>query len=215
MNYLKRILIYFLGMFLLSAGIVLNSKTNLGVSPIVSVAYCISVITGTNFPNMTMVIYFICFIIEMILKGKRARVADVIQLPFCYLLTRSMNLLMSAIPEPQSMPVRLFLIIPAVLLTGAGVAMMVGMRLVPNPPDGLVQALSDRTGKSLGLCKNFFDASCVVLTMIIGLIAERRIIGIGIGTVAAVLFIGRAVALTNRAIGDFLQKTAEAQPPWA
>lgn len=212
MKYLKRVLLYFLGMLLLATGIILNSKTNLGVSPIVSIAFCISVLRGVSFSDMTMVIYGACFVLELIVKGRRAKWLDVVQLPFCWCMTRFMALFAALLPEPGALYGRLLVLPLAILLTGAGIALMVSMRLVPNPSDGLVQAISDRTGKSVGWCKNAFDALCVVITLAIGLIAERRVIGIGVGTVAAVLLTGRAVALTLRLFGRYLEKTAAEAP---
>jgi len=58
---------YLLGLLILALGIMLNTKANLGVSPIISVPYSISHIIGFNFANMTMIVYFIFVLIEMII----------------------------------------------------------------------------------------------------------------------------------------------------
>ena len=212
MKYLKRFAVYFVGMILLAAGIVLNSKTNLGVSPIVSVAFCVSVLRGSNFANMTMAVYFVCFLLEMAVKRRRGRWIDVLQLPFCWIMTRFISFFSGVLPELEAWPSRIIVLLAAILLTGMGIALMVSMRLVPNPTDGLVQAVSDRTGRSVGLCKNVFDALCVTVTLALGLLASGHVIGVGIGTVAAVILTGRAVALTMRVLGAFLKKTAAAAP---
>ena len=54
---------YLLGLLILALGIMLNTKANLGVSPIISVPYSISHIIGFNFANMTMIVYFIFVLI--------------------------------------------------------------------------------------------------------------------------------------------------------
>lgn len=46
---------YLLGLLILALGIMLNTKANLGVSPIISVPYSISHIIGFSFANMTMI----------------------------------------------------------------------------------------------------------------------------------------------------------------
>ena len=58
---------YLLGLLILALGMMLNTKANLGVSPIISVPYSISHIIGFNFANMTMIVYFIFVLIEMIM----------------------------------------------------------------------------------------------------------------------------------------------------
>ena len=66
-------LIYCIGMIVLAAGISLNTKTGLGVSPIISVAYCVSEYTGFNFGDMTFLLYVIFVAAEFALRGRRSR----------------------------------------------------------------------------------------------------------------------------------------------
>ena len=73
--------------------------------------------------------------------------------------------------------------------------MSLSMRLVPNPGDGLVQVLADTFGIGTGLMKNCVDAFCIVLSLIMGLLFAGKPVGIGIGTVCAVMLVGRVIAL--------------------
>ena len=81
------------------------------------------------------------------------------------------------------------------------------MRLVPNPGDGIVQALGDFFGRDVGFVKNCFDGINISLTVGVSLIFADRVIGIGIGTVLAVIGVGRVMALFNYL---FLQKVNRA-----
>ena len=47
-----RILFYVAGLLILTLGIILNTRSGLGVSPIISVAYSISTIWELNFGNI-------------------------------------------------------------------------------------------------------------------------------------------------------------------
>ena len=51
---INRIIFYITGLLILAMGLTLNTKAGLGVSPIISVSYSISQITGMNFGNTTM-----------------------------------------------------------------------------------------------------------------------------------------------------------------
>lgn len=62
-----RALVYILGLLVLAMGLTLNTKAGLGVSPIISVAYSVSEITGINFGNTTLIWYTIFVLGEMIL----------------------------------------------------------------------------------------------------------------------------------------------------
>ena len=127
------------------------------------------------------------------------RWADLLQLPLSLVFTRVLNLLDGAVPAaPQGMPARLCLLGAAILCTGVGAAMSVDMKLVPNPGDGIVAAIAQRTGRELGFTKNWFDTANVGITLVFGLVMGHPLCGIGLGTVLAMLGVGRVMALFNR-----------------
>lgn len=82
-------------------GIILNTKSGLGVSPIISVSYNVSMILGVNFGNMTFVLYTVFVLIEVLIhialkkgQGKELLITlgkDLLQLPLSLVFTRFMN----------------------------------------------------------------------------------------------------------------------------
>lgn len=216
---------YILGLVILAAGITLNTRTTLGVSPIVSVAYCISEISGWNFGNTTFLWYSFFVLLEVILhlirrheNWRKQITADLLQIVVSLIFTRFMNLFSVLIPIFEtvypnsfagSLGGRLMFLALAIVLTGVGAAMSLFMRIVPNPGDGLVQGISDFFGLKTGLSKNIVDISCVILTLILSLLILHRVVGVGIGTLVAMLGIGRVVALFEMCCGDYLKNIAQ------
>lgn len=198
-NRTKRLLIYFVGLFILALGLTLNTKANLGVSPIISVPYSISQITGLNFGDLTFIEYALFVFVETMIhfseKNKKKIVADLLQLPLSLVFTRFLNIFSACIPTSNKFLVQLLILALAIICTGVGAAMSLSMQFVPNPGDGIVQALAGKFNKSVGLTKNIFDCICVCMTICISLIFAHTILGIGIGTVIAVLGVGRVIAL--------------------
>lgn len=195
-----RWLIYSLGMAVLALGITLNTKTGLGVSPIISVAYSVSQIFSLNFGDMTFLLYALFVIVQLFLRSKKERLATLLQIVVSLVFSRLLNLCDALIPYENAghgLPANLAVLALAIFLTGLGVAMTVNMRLVPNPGDGIVQAIAEKIGKSQGFTKNIFDTGCVCAAAAAGLICGGKVVGIGIGTVAAMIGIGRSVALVN------------------
>ena len=213
---------YLLGLIILALGITLNTKSSLGVSPIISVSYSVSSITNTNFGNITFLWYGIFVLVEIILhlarrvkNMKEEIIKDLLQIPLCLVFTRFMNLFSGLIPVfkeayPDSFigsPVgRILILIVAIALTGIGAAMSLNMRIIPNPGDGIVQGISDAWGKSVGFTKNCFDALNISITITISMLVTGHLVGVGIGTVMAVIGVGRFVALYNYL---FKKKTME------
>lgn len=218
-NTILRVIFYVAGLLILALGIILNTKSGLGVSPIISVAYSIATIGGFNFGNITFLLYSVFVVVEIILHVLRNRrysgeadgaiapaahrdlklvlVMDLLQLPLSLVFTRFMNLFSAMLPAPQNMPSKLLVLAAGIILTGIGAAMSLNMRIIPNPGDGIVQAISDCVGKPVGFTKNCFDLFNICLTISISLIFAHKLIGIGLGTVVAVLGVGRVIALFN------------------
>ena len=86
----------------------------------------------------------------------------------------------------------------SIVLIGLGVCLMVNMRILPTPPDGLANALGWAIKKDLGLAKNILDFSCVVISFLVDAIFGTIWSSIGVGTVVFTIFIGRSVHLFNR-----------------
>lgn len=211
---------YLAGLLILALGITMNTKAGLGVSPIISVSYSISTIWNHNFGNMTLFLYSAFVVVEMILHSLAARkggkglrrplgttlLLDALQFPLSVIFTRFLNWFSADIPNLATqcqgtfwgtLPGQVLFLLGAIVCTGVGAALSLNMRLIPNPGDGIVQAIADRAGKSVGLCKNCFDLCNVSLTAIIGLAAAGWPVGIGLGTLLSMVGVGRVIALFN------------------
>ena len=222
---------YVLGLLILALGLTMNTKAGLGVSPIISVSYSISTIFDFNFGDVTMILYCIFVIAELILHGIRisresrhgekallhARqkdrklifLMDILQIPLSLIFTRFLNVFGSLLPDfapetdgIQDLFLRLLVLLLAIIFTGIGAAMSLSMRIVPNPGDGIVQAIADCIHKNVGFTKNCFDLFNITITLILGLILAGHLVGIGIGTVLAVIGVGRIIALFQKLAGE-------------
>lgn len=213
-NVIARIFFYILGICTLALGLTLSTKTKLGASAIIAVAFSISEISGIQLGDATFILYCFFIAVEIVLHllpGKRAPsdkrkalIIDVLQLPFSVFFTRLLNVYAAWIPVPEQLPVRITVLVLAIVLIGVGAALTLDMRLVASPGDGIVQAISDRSGLELGITKNIVDVCCVVFTCLLTLVCVRHIIGIGIGTLAGMLGTGRVIAIFNRMFGAYL-----------
>lgn len=215
-----RFAMYILGFVLLALGIVLNTKCGLGVSPIISVAYTFSLILNTKIGNTTFILYSVFVVLEIILHAirkqpKKVFLYDALQIVVSIVFTRFINLFADYIPQLDvvykgqwqgSLPFRIFVLIIAIVLTGIGAAMSLNMRIVPNPGDGIVQAVSDTIGKPVGFCKNCWDVLMVAISTILTFAMYTKIAAtpvksfltvIGLVTVLAVIGVGRVIAIFN------------------
>lgn len=190
-----RLLIYAAGLIILACGITMNTKTGMGVSPIISVPYSISEIWDLNFGNMTFIVYTIFVIIQAVLM-RRITLDLILQLPLSLVFTRFLNLFDMILPESGSyIWEKLLMLAVAISLTGIGIIMSVRTDFVPNPGDGIVHEIAVVIKKSMGFTKNCFDLLNLCISCSVGMIFAGHLIGIGLGTVLTMLLTGRAVAL--------------------
>lgn len=193
-----RMLFYSAGLVILAIGITLNTKTGLGVSPIISIPFTISAVWDWNFGLVTFCVYSSFVALQFLLKGNRRRLADLLQIPFSIVFSVLLNYFGIWLDVSfDRLWENLLLLLAAIGITAVGVSLTVNMKWIPNPADGLAQAVGEAMGKGLGFGKNVIDIASVVISLLIGIAAAKGTGSIGIGTLLAMLGVGRCIALFN------------------
>ena len=203
---IKRFIVFVVGMNVLAIGIILNTKSLLGVGSINTLPYALANILSVSLGTMTAMVYLVFIIIQLILL-KKFDLQVIIQLPFSFIfgyLIDFYDLFFSY--EPTAFYMQIVILIIAIVLTALGAFLMVLGDIVLNPADGLVHTIGKVTNKDFGFVKNIADLVFIVLTVVICLVTKGYILGIGIGTVVSAIFIGRFVALYQN-IYNYLQES--------
>ena len=205
-----RIVIYLFGLLLVCTGISLSTKTGLGISTVTAPSFAFSEAFGINISVPIFTLYAMMIIAQFIIRGKKnRRWRDLLQFPVAIAQSSFVGWFSEQIPiHFDLLWQNLLLMVAGVVLTGIGIAMMVDMQIVPNPPDGLTDAISQKTGKDMGLIKNFEDAACVAVALFIDLTFNGKLISVGLGTVFAMIFLGRTVYVFNRFFKTKVQRAA-------
>ncbi|MGI5906813.1 MAG: DUF6198 family protein, partial [Candidatus Pararuminococcus gallinarum] len=163
---------------------------------------------------LTFIVYSILVGGQFLLKGKKRDWLDILQIPFSFVFSVLLDLFERALPFSFShLWQNLIMLAFAIVFTAIGIALTVGMKLIPNPADGFAKTLGDVSGKGVGFGKNIADVISVTITAAISLIASGRLVGIGLGTILAMIFVGRVVALFNRLFEQRLLALAGLQKP--
>lgn len=200
-----RVLLYLVGAVVLGFGIVLCVKCEMGVSPINSVPYVASHLVPLSLGALSIVFYLVNIAAQLILSDRKAYVGILLQLPVSFLFGAVIDLWDVLLPSAGTMFLRLVCLCGSLIFTAIGILLIVTADLVPDPPTGAVQVISQVTKKKLGNVKVVYDSSCVVLGLFLSLFCLHQIIGFGVATIASAVFVGKILA--------FLQKTFPA-PQW-
>ena len=202
---LNRVLIYFLGLIILCVGVVLNTKTNLGVAAINAIPYVVSKSTSFSLGSCVFVLYLV-FIAMQFLINKKVDFLTVLQLPVSLLFGRMVDIVNIHILkfEAQSIFSGLAMLIIAILLVSLGTTLVVSQNLVPNAPDGMVNALGNLFDKPFGYIKVRFDIICVGLALIVSYLMTGRIVGIVLGTLVSMLMTGNVCSFFKKLLNNNL-----------
>ncbi len=202
-NLIVRVLIYLLGVGMLALGVVLNIKTDYGVSPVNSLPYTISQISGMELGNTTMLCYLLYILIQFLIMKRNHNYNKnlLLQLPFGILFGKFTTLFNHYLSFQLSQHhQRLAVMLLAVFFTALGIFITISMHIVPIPPDGLTNEIAKLMNKDLGMAKILFDIASVLMALIISFIFVGKIIGIGYGTLFCAFFIGRTVTIFKKVI---------------
>lgn len=192
--------IYFAGVVIVSFGIALSAKTGLGVSPITAIPFSVSQASGIGLATLLFLLYIIMICLQILIRKKEFEKRDLLQLPASFVFSVLIDLAERIIGDIhyESLWQNLLLLFVATVFIGIGSGMMVPMKIVPNPADGLVRVLSFSMHKSLGTAKNILDISCVAIAAICDIIFMHKIVSIGIGTIITMFLTGRVIAVFHK-----------------
>ena len=200
-SWMFRIGFFVAGLMGIALGVTFSARTGLGVSPITSVPYSIAQASGLSPSRAVLIVYSFMVLIQFLIRGKHRRWIDLCQIPVSVLFSAFLDwfeTLFTFTFTFEGLLPNLLVLAAAIVCMGAGIAMTVGMQLVPNPPDGLVATAAWAVGRELGFVKNIVDLSCVITALTVDLVFSGGLVSIGLGTILVGIFTGRMVALFNR-----------------
>ena len=185
------------GFAVMAFGIAFSIKAGLGTSPVSSVPYVASAISGLSVGTTTILVNTLFVVIQILLLRRRYQWIQLLQIPAAVLLGVMIDLggaVIAGIPC-QGYLQRWALCAVGIFLVGAGVGIEVMAKLVTTAGEGLVLAICQVVPVKFGNMKIIFDLSLVSIAIAASLLWFGRLEGVGEGTVAAALWVGLVAKL--------------------
>ncbi len=204
-NYATRLLVYFLGLFIMTLGISMSVKSNLGVSPVSSIPYTITCITGLEMGKATILFHIVLVLLQVLILRGAFQIKNLLQVVvgvvFGYFTTFS-NYLFSFLPTPEGMPLRLIMMLGSAVLIACGIFFYLPADIVPLAGEGAMKAVSDTTHIIFSKVKIGFDVSMVTISLIACLVVLKEFGAVGIGTVVAAVLVGAVLGVLTKLFGE-------------
>ena len=209
----KLIIKYVVGLFIMNIGIAFSIKSNLGSTPVVSVPYAISLITGIDIGICNTLFQCFLVLIEFMLLRSAFHPKHFLQVFVGILFgafTSISMIILSIIPQASVLWVQILFLILGILFLAFGLFLYVPTNVVPVAVDGLTQSVSITTNQSFTKIKVIMDISWIVISWILSFVFLGHFDGsAGIGTIIAAMSIGTTVKLMNMIYARFSGQEAD------
>ena len=201
---IKRIIVYLIGLWILSLGVAVSVKSGLGVTSVNSIPYALSLIFSADMGLFTAGLYIVFVLIQALLLRRKFPKRYLLEIP-CSVLFGEMvdlsNLLLTLLPDPSHYILRLLLLAASILLVASGVYLYCQTNLIPLPGDGVILALAETCNIKFHTVKILFDCVLVVISAIISMIFLHGLVSVREGTVISSILIGTVVGVLPKLFG--------------
>lgn len=187
--WIKRIILFVGGLFVMSLGVGLSIKSGLGVTPISSIPYSLTLASGVNIGITTVIFNALLVFLQIPILKKRFNPKRLLQLINAFMFGYFTDLSLWILSPMPDLPldVNFTLLIVSMFLIAIGILIYMPANIAPLPGEGVVEAVSLAYDK----VKVCFDTSMVVLSLIIcGLFTSDIFGSVNVGTILAAIFIG-------------------------
>lgn len=199
-----RIIFYLGGLLFMTLGVAISVKSGLGVTPISSIPYTMTVVTGMDLGLATIIFSIIAALLQIPILRSQYKLVDLLQIPasvlFGFFLT-SGGKLMNFFPDPTNFTFRFIIMLLSTAIVAIGVFFYVSARFVLLPPEGFLIAVSKVTKIKFSTLKVIGDVTMVAISLFTCLITIHAFGSIGMGTIVAAILVGIEVKVLNKYLG--------------
>ena len=196
----KRIIFLCLGLTIMAFGAAFSIKAALGTSPISSVPYVTSTISGLSVGTTTIIMNFMFVLIQIAILRKKYDWFQLLQFPAAIVFGTMID-----VAEYLLKPVEFsnyleqwLLCVVGVFLVALGVSVEVMANLVTTAGEGIVLAICQVAPVKFSNMKVAFDVTLVCISIALSFIFLGHLDGVREGTIAAAVFVGLITKQTNK-----------------
>lgn len=195
-EFMFRLFLFILGMFVSCYGIAITTRSLLGTSPIVTPAYAVSLfnIKYLDFGIATFILNALFFLGQVLILRKKFPLIQIVQLPIALAtgLFVSLSMYLTQFIHTGAYWWNISLVVIGSAVLGLGIALEIYANLTYMPGDGFVNVVYEVTKKNFGVIKVTFDVTMVVIAILITYFGLGEIFGqcVREGTLISALTVG-------------------------
>ena len=203
-----RLAFYLGGLLIMALGVTISVKSGLGVTPISSVPYTISIVFGIELGLATTIFSVIAAAFEIPVLRSKYKLTNLLQIPISIvfgIFMSTCNKMVQTLPSPDSFVIRFILMLISTVVVSVGVFMYVSSGFIPLPTEGLLIAIAQVSKMKFASLKLIGDITMVIVSLVTCLIVLHQFGSIGIGTIVSALLVGNEVKILTKHFGEKLK----------
>lgn len=196
--WIKKLILFILGIFIMALGVSFSVKSNLGVSPVTSLPFVLSRIMGVSLGFTTVIVYIFCMGLQAAILRREYRIINLFQIGASFLFgyfTDFTSMVLSVLPSSDNYVIRLVYLAAGIVCVALGILFYLTTATIALPTDGTVQAIAYKGGFKLHKVKIAYDCISTALALALSLAFLHDFRGIGIGTIIAAVGVGRMLGV--------------------
>ncbi len=201
----NKAIMYLTGLFIIAIGASLSVKSDLGVSPVTTVPYTVTYIWNVDMGITTFLFHLLLVLIEFLMLRKSFKLTNLLQVVVGIvfgLFTSLCNYLVFLIPFPDTMAVRIILLVLSIFAVAVGLFFYVPAEIMPMAVEGLMLVISEVLKVKFSTVKIVLDIAFSLISLAICLIAVHVMGSVGVGTIVSAVTTGLILKLLNRWFGE-------------
>lgn len=169
-------------------GAALMKHGRFGMTPFYSVSLALYEATGILTMGIWNTIFQLGLILTLIIVQRRFFSRYVLSFAVAFCASAILDLVNKATASlPETMVCRTVCFSLGFLIMAVGIALLARCRLPVAPMNLFPRELAEIMGREFRQLKLWFDLGCLMLTLVVSLLFAHRLVGVGVGTVVAVL----------------------------
>lgn len=197
---IRRLIFLCLGLIIMAFGVAFSIKAGLGTSPISSVPYVTSEISGLSVGTTTIIMNFLFVLIQIAILRRQYDWFQVLQFPAAILFGFTIDVaewVIAPLPCSDYLMAWVYCALGIVLIA-FGVSVEVMANLVTTAGEGIVLAICQVAPVKFGNMKMCFDVTLVCIAIVLSLLFLGHLSGVREGTIAAAILVGQITKQTNK-----------------
>ncbi|QGU03609.1 YczE/YyaS/YitT family protein [Corynebacterium comes] len=212
----RRVLLLFIGMVIMSLGIALSVRSDLGTTTISSLPYVLSLISPLTLGSASILVNSGLVLLQFLILRRRFKLIQLLQVPVLLVfgVLNDIALWATSWVSYSAYWQQWVLVLAGVALLGVGISFQISANTIMLAGEAIVMAISSELSRAFGQRRLFvfgyvkiaFDVLLVLSAAILALVFLRELAGVREGTFAAALLIGFAVKRVQPVLGPPLER---------